>query len=83
MKTDKPVDIRLKEVVEILKKITGLGIPLESDEVQELKSHFDRYIKEGECWTGTVSFSNYGRIADVTLPRRADKPIEVTLRIIK
>jgi hypothetical protein len=82
MKTDKPVETRVKEVVTILKKITELGIPLESEEVQELKGHFDRYIKDGECWSGVVSFSNYGRVAKVNLPKRGDKPIEVTLKSI-
>ena len=83
MKTEKPKDVRVKEIVEILKKIHSLGIPLESSEVQELKQHFDLYIQEGECWIGTISFLSYGRIADVNLPKRADKPIEVTLRIPK
>ena len=81
MKTDKPKDVCVKESVEILKKITGLGIPLESSDVQELKQRFDAYIKEGECWNGTISFLSYGRIAEVNLPKRADKPIEVTLRV--
>ena len=83
MKTEKPIPLRLKESIEILKKITGRGIPLESTEVQELKQRFDAYIKEGECWTGTISFAAYGRIADVNLPKRADKTIEVTLRVPK
>lgn len=81
VQTDKPKDVRVKEIVEILKKLTGLGIPLESPEVQELKTRFDAYIKDGECWNGTISFVSYGRIADVNLPKRADKPIEVTLRV--
>ena len=82
MKTEKPLNERLKEVVEILKKLTGLGIPLESPEIQELKQRFDAYIKEGECWTGTVSFANYGRIAHVNLPKGAKKTIEVTLKAL-
>ena len=74
------MEARVKEVVEILKKLAGLGIALESDEVKELKSHFDAYIKEGECWKGEVSFANYGRIAHVVLPKQANKTIEVTLK---
>jgi hypothetical protein len=49
-------------------------------EVQELKKHTDAYIHEGVCWSGSISFLAYGRIAEVNLPRRADKQIEVTLR---
>jgi hypothetical protein len=79
--TEKPKDVRLKEIIAILKKLEGLGIPIESAEIQELKSHFDTYLKFGTCWTGTVSFLNYDRIATVVLPKKASKPIEVTLRV--
>jgi hypothetical protein len=81
MQTEKPKDMRVKEIVEILKKITSLGIPLDSPDVQELKQHFDKYIKEGECWSGTVPFLSYGRIAVVNLPKKADKTVEVTLKV--
>ena len=83
MKTEKPQAQCLSEVITLLKKFPTLGIPLHSPEVQELKKHLDTYVRDGECWNGTVSFSAYGRIADVDLPRRADKTIEVTLRPIR
>ena len=79
--SEKPQADRLKESIAVLKKLTiDLGIPYSSPEVQELKAHFDRYIKEGVCWNGTVSFAAYGRVAMVNLPRSTKKPIEVTLK---
>ena len=82
--SEKPQADRLKESIAVLKKLTvDLGIPYSSPEVQELKSHFDRYIKDGICWTGTVSFAAYGRIATVNLPRGAKNPIEVTLKQLR
>ncbi len=78
--SDKPQAERIKECVHILREIVGLGIPIHAPEVQELKQHIDSYIKEGVCWSGSVNFSAYGRIAEVDLPRRADKFVEVTLR---
>jgi hypothetical protein len=79
--SEKPQADRLKESIAVLKKLTiDLGIPYSSPEVQELKSHFDRYIKEGVCWNGTVSFAAYGRVAIVNLPRGSKKSIEVTLK---
>ena len=82
--SEKPQADRLKESIAVLKKLTiDLGIPYSSPEVQELKSHFDRYIKEGVCWNGTVSFSTYGRVAVVNLPRGAKKSIEVTLKQLR
>ena len=82
--SEKPQADRLKESIAVLKKLTiDLGIPYASPEVQELKSHFDLYIKDGICWNGTVSFTAYGRIATVNLPRSAKKPIEVTLKQLR
>lgn len=81
--SEKPQAERLKESIAILKKLTiDLGIPYSSPEVQELKTHFDLYIKEGVCWSGTVSFAAYGRIARIVLPKSAKKTIEVTLRAV-
>ena len=71
---------RLKESLEIFRSLKTLGIPFDAPEVQELKKHTDAYIHEGICWSGSVSFLAYGRIAEVNLPRRADKQIEVRLR---
>ena len=79
--TEKPVGDRIKEISEILNSFRALGIPLDSPEVQELKGHFNAYVREGLCWNGSISFERFGRIVDVNLPRRADKLIEVTLRI--
>jgi hypothetical protein len=82
IRSEKPIQKRLKEVVELLSKLTGeLGIPLESPEVQELKGHLDAYVKEGLCWAGKVSFEAWdNRVAHVVLPRSATKPIEVILK---
>jgi hypothetical protein len=80
--TDKPVADRVRESITLLKKITNdLGMSMESPEVQELKQHLDAYIKNGTCWSGHIVFSSYGRIADVNLPQKASKTIEVTLRV--
>lgn len=81
-RTEKPIAKRLKEVVELLGKLTGeLGIPLESPEVQELKGHLDAYVRDGLCWSGTVSFEAWDhRVAHVVLPKSATKPIEVVLK---
>jgi len=81
--SEKPIANRLKEVVEVMKKLTtDLGLPLDSPEVQELKGHLDAYVREGTVWEGTVDFSAYGRKAIVNLPKSATKTIEVTLKAL-
>jgi len=83
MITDKPKEDRVKESVQILRDIQQLGIPLDSPEVIELKQYLDSYIKDGICWSGSIMFLKYGRIADVTLPKRSDRAIEIVLRYVK
>jgi hypothetical protein len=81
MTTEKPVGDRVKETVELMRSIKGLGIPLDCSEVAELRSRLNEYIKNGTCWEGTIDFLRFGRMAEVSLPRRADKVIEVKLRV--
>ena len=81
--SEKPEADRLKESIAVLKKLTqDLGIPYSSPEIQELKARFDDYIRNGTCWSGTISFAAYGRTAVVNLPRSAKKTIEITLKAI-
>lgn len=79
--TEKPVADRIQETLEIFNAIRTLGIPLDSPEVNELRGHFNAYIREGVCWSGTLNFLRFGRMAEVDLPRRADKDIVVNLRV--
>jgi len=82
--SEKPQAERLKECIAVLKKLTvDLGIPYSSPEVMELKKRFDDYIHQGTCWSGSVSFAAYGRVANVKLPRAYNKPVEVTLKALK
>jgi hypothetical protein len=81
MSSEKPQEDRVKEIMTILHKFHELGIPLDSPEVGEVKVHFNNYIRDGTCWSGSISFAKYGRIVDVNLPKRADKLVEVTLRL--
>ncbi len=81
MASEKPVGDRVKECAAILNDITALGIPSLSPEVSKLRGHMNDYIREGTPWSGTIDFSAYGRIAEVVLPRRADKAVEVVLRL--
>ena len=60
--TEKPQVDSIKETIEILKSIRTLGIPLDSPEVNELKEHFNAYVKEGLCWAGSISFERLSLI---------------------
>jgi hypothetical protein len=81
MATAKPVEERIKESMEIVSSLLSLGIPRQCAEMDELHTHLNAYIKDGLCWSGNIDFRKFGRIAEVDLPRRADKHISVNLRV--
>lgn len=82
--SDKTMADRTKECVNIIKKITeSLGLPSESDEVITLRQKMNEYIRSGEAWVGNVDFSSFGRIAECNFPKKAGKPVEVTLKKIQ
>jgi len=81
MECEKPKEDRLKECVAILKDLQGLGIPYDCPEVMKLRTHISAYVNDGICWEGRIDFSFYGRIAEVKFPRRADRAVELLLRV--
>ena len=81
MECEKPKEERLKECVAILKDLQGLGIPYDCPEVMKLRTHISAYVNDGICWEGRIDFSFYGRIAEVKFPRRADRAVELLLRV--
>ncbi len=81
MASEKPIADRVKECTAILNDIQALGIPHFSPELAKLRGHMNEFIRDGTCWSGAIDFSAYGRIAEVVLPRRADKAVEVVLRV--
>jgi hypothetical protein len=80
---DKTVLDRARECISIMRKITDtLELPIDSSAVSELKDRMNDYIKTGEHWEGTVDFSRYDRIAHCVFPKKANRIVEVTLKII-
>ncbi len=77
---------RAKECVRIITKLTdplGLAISSDSDPVIELRQRMNDYIRSGEEWTGTIDFSRFDkRMAFCVFPKKANKPVEVTLKKI-
>lgn len=70
VKEVKPVQERLKESIEILKKLVELGVPDTDPSYKELSSHFNIWIKGGDAWQGTVDFMRFERRAHVVLPTK-------------
>ncbi len=70
---------RLHQAIVVLKKLRDdLGLPYESEEVQNIKQRFDEFIRTGEPWEGNIPFSAWDRVAHIRLTRKGK--IELTLR---
>lgn len=73
---------RIQECLTVMRQIYDLGIPTEYPPVKELSRRLSDYVKTGEPWSGKIKFETYGRVADIILPRKADRQISVVLRKI-
>lgn len=71
---------RIDECLRIMKQLNDLGFPSDYPPRKELSKRLSDYIKTGEPWSGRIKFELYGRYADIILPRRADREIQVVLR---
>jgi hypothetical protein len=70
---------RLEECIRIMKQLRDLGIPNEYPPLKELSMRLSDYVKTGEPWAGKIKFEAYGRVANVILPRKADRQLVVVL----
>lgn len=73
---------RVEECIRVMKQVRDLGIPTDYPPLKELSTRLSDYVKTGEPWSGKIKFEAYGRVADIILPRRADRQIGIVLRKI-
>jgi hypothetical protein len=73
---------RLEECLRVMREVKDLGFPSDYPPMKELSKRLSDYIKTGEPWSGKIKFELYGRVADIILPRKADRQITVVLRKI-
>ena len=79
-KPEKTLPERLKEVVEILKNLKQAGVSDQDPGFQELKGVCDKFVHQGENFTGKIPFPRYGRYAEVLLTNWAGRKNTVVLR---
>lgn len=79
-KPEKSLPERLKEVVELLKNLQNAGMSQQDPGYVELKGICDKYVHQGESFTGRVDFPRYGRYAEVLLTNWAGRKNNVVLR---
>jgi hypothetical protein len=79
-KPEKSLPERLKEVVDVLKALQQAGISQTDPGYIEFKQICDKYVHQGENYTGKVDFPRYGRYAEILLTNWLGRKNNVVLR---
>jgi hypothetical protein len=64
-----------------MNQIYGLGFDREYAPVKELSKRLSDHIKTGEPWEGEIIFKEYGRIAELSIPK--DTKLRIRLKLKK
>lgn len=80
MPDPKPKEDRVKESIEILKKLRDLGLSEREPGYVLTKQKFSEWVATGEPWTGDIEFPMLQRKAEIVLPARADRVASLLLK---
>jgi hypothetical protein len=78
----KSMNDRTTESINLIKQIKDLGISVSDPSYIEVKEHLNTWIKseEHKVLEYEIYFTRYGRRATLTLPWKADKTCEFSMR---
>ena len=79
---DKLREERVKEGVEVLRQLLGIGVTKEDPGYIATKALIDRWIAEGKRIEERVEFPRWRRRLELVLPRRADKAAEAVFKMV-
>ena len=83
MKEIKPKLDRVKEGISLLKQLRDNGVQENSLGFEDLKEKIKEWVSSEGSWEGSIEFREYGRIADVELPKYNNKAAGVNFRVKK
>jgi hypothetical protein len=82
-KTVKSKEERVKEGINLLKQLKDNGVKEYSLGFIELKTKISEWVNGEDGWEGTISFSDYGRIAEVDLPKYTNRAAGINFKVKK
>lgn len=83
MKEIKPKMDRVKEGVSLLTQLRKNGVKERSYGFIELKTKINEWVSSEDSWEGSIDFKDYGRVADVELPKYNNKAAGMNFRVKK
>jgi hypothetical protein len=79
----KPKGDRLKEGIALLKQLRDGGIQEHSLGYLELKNKITEWVSNQDSWEGNIPFTEYGRIAEVELPKYTNRAAGLHFKVKK
>lgn len=73
---------RVKESVHLLRQLKDIGFMDTSKGYLDIKAALDKWIADGESWSGKIKLPEYGRVADIVLPNKSGAVANMRLRAI-
>ncbi len=83
IKEIKSKEDRVKEGIHLLKELKGAGVKEHSFGYIELKTKITEWISSEEGWDGTIGFEEYGRQAEVDLPKYNNRSAGINFKVKK
>lgn len=74
---------RVKEGISLLKQLKDSGVKDHSLGFIELKEQISCWIQSEESWDGVIDFREYGRIAEVDLPKYTNRAAGIKFKVKK
>ena len=78
---EKTKEERVKEGINLLKQLQETGVSPSYEAFKEVQSKISDWVKTGDPWTGKIKFPDYGRVADILLPRRNNASASIAFRV--
>lgn len=83
VKQIKPKEERLKEGINLLKQLRDNGVKDYSLGFIELKTKISEWVNGQDGWEGTIDFRDYGRMAEVDLPKYTNRAAGINFKVKK
>ena len=80
---EKTKEERLKEGIEILRQLEGLGISKEDPGFIATKTLISGWVTDGKTVEEKIEFPRYGRRLEISLPRRTNRAAEAVFKTVR
>lgn len=79
---EKTKEERVKEGIQLLRQLKDTGVDVSYSSFKEVQKRISDWINTGDAWTGKIKFPDYGRVAEILLPRRAGAVASIAFRVV-